>query len=429
MSFLPHRLVSLFAGLAAALLLAGCDGGLDRTKAQVRLVHAADRAGYAALEMRIDGRSRQTVGYGQTPNYVDVEPDETDTTISAPGSATALLSFTPSLRRDRFYSILTFGGVGTLRYVVLEENIERPASGRVSLRVINAAPDAGPLDVYITADGDSLQSAVPVRAGANYAELSPVLDTAGGTWQLRVTGASDKQDLRLNLAGFVLESRRAMTLVLTPGAGGTMVNALLLVQDGGITVADSTQARVRAVAAVAGSAQVVANVGGVPLLNNAGTPVVVGPYVLVSAGTPPQNVSVNGNSAGPATATLTPGADYTLLVYGPAATPAVALIADDNRLPTVAAKARMRLVNVAAAGAPVMAMTVDALPVAAGVNPGVGSVYEAVNATTLGTVIATAGGAAIYTPAGLPVTSGGVYSVFVTGVGAPATAGAVFRDR
>ena len=45
-----------------------------------------------------------------------------------------------------------------------------PASGRTLLRVVNAAADAGALDVYLTGSDEPLSSAVPVLAGAEFGE-------------------------------------------------------------------------------------------------------------------------------------------------------------------------------------------------------------------------------------------------------------------
>lgn len=423
--------VALLMAAALASVLAACGGGGDdRTKAQVRLVHAADAAAYPALQLTVDGTVRQgDIAYGQTAAYAEIDPDRTTSTISAAGSPTALLNFTPAVARNRHYTVLAFGGAGTLRQLLVDENASQPATSRTALRVINAAPDAGNLDVYITAAGDALATAVAARAGAAYGELSPVLDVASGTWRLRVAAANSKEDLRLDVPNLALGSREVATLVLTPGRGGALVNALVLVQQGGITRLDGTQARVRVLAGVAGSGAVTATLGGTPLLQAVGSPA-LNEYALVPAGAPALAVAVNGNTvAAPATA-LAAGGDYTLLVYGPLATPAAAWVEDDNRAPAVSGKVRMRLVNAAAGIAGAMSMTVDALPVAGGVAAGTASGYATPNASDVAAISVTAAGVAqpVFSATDQRLTAGSVYSVFVVGPQG-ATTGILRKDR
>ena len=104
------------ATLPATGWLTGCGGGDDVTKAQVRLVNAADVLGYPSLDMRVDGALRQgDVAYGGSAAYVEVDPDKALTTISATGSPTALLTFTPSVTEKKHYTVLAFGGSGGAR--------------------------------------------------------------------------------------------------------------------------------------------------------------------------------------------------------------------------------------------------------------------------------------------------------------------------
>ena len=193
---------------AAALLLAACGGGdTDRTKAQLRLVNASDA--YAALDLRVDDQVRQGgVAYGAGADYVEVDTDKADSVITRSGSATALLSFTPAVARGKYYTVLAFGAEGALRQMPIDDNVGAPESGRTVLRVVNAAPDAGALDIYLTGADEPLASAVPVRAGAAFGVEGSLLTVDSATWRLRVTAAGSKTDLRLDLSALALGSRR-----------------------------------------------------------------------------------------------------------------------------------------------------------------------------------------------------------------------------
>ena len=413
---------------AAALLLAACGGGTDRTKAQLRLVNASDA--YAALDLRVDNQVRQGgVAYGAGPDYVEIDTDKADSVIARSGSATALLSFTPPVARGKYYTVLAFGAEGALRQLPLDDNVGAPESGHTVLRVVNAAPDAGALDIYLTGADEPLASAVPVRAGAAFGVEGSLLTVDSATWRLRVTAAGSKTDLRLDLSALTLGSREVATLVLTPGRGGVLLNTLLLVQRGGIGRQDTALARVRVAAGVADSGAVSARVGDQVLMTSVGSPA-VGLYTLLAAGTQPVVLAVNGNPLATAPVTLAAGADYTLLLHGAAAAPQAGWIEDDNRLSADVGSARLRLVNGVAALAVPLSMTVDFLPVADGVAAGSASAYASLAATTTAQLSVTAAGRAapLFSAVDQRLDAGAVYTVFV--VGAPSAAVGILRkDR
>jgi hypothetical protein len=371
-------------------LLGACGGGTDTTKAHLRLVNAS--GGYSALDMSINNTSLQTsVAYGATASYADADPNNMATVISLPGSASALVSLTPAVSKDQYYSVLAYGNAGSLQALVLDNNTGAPDSGKALLRVVNAAPDAGNVDVYLTSSGDTLADAVALQAGASLGSTGAYAPINSGTWQLWVTGAGNKADLRLAVSGLSLGNQSVSTLVVTPGRGGVLVNALLLVDRGGITRADATQARVRVAAGVSSGGAVIASVGGTTVMNGTAAPA-IGAYYTVAAGTPAMAVTVNGATAGASTATLAAGGDYTLLVYGPASAPLVSVIEDDNHRPSDTTTAKLRLVHGVADLSTTLALKSNFVPIADGVLPGSASAYGSASPSTTATLTVTAGG-------------------------------------
>ena len=413
----------------AALLLAACGGDdNDRTKAKLRLVNASDA--YAALDLRVEDELRLgNVSYGTSDSYVEVDPGEADSKITRSGSTTALLSFTPAVERDKHYTVLAYGAEGALRQLLVDDNVGEPDSGRALLRVVNASPDAGKLDIYLTGADEPLSSAVPVQADAEYGVTNGLLTVDSASWRLRVTAAGSKTDLRLDLATLVLDSKQIATLVLTPARGGVLMNALLLTQKGGIARQDTALARVRVAAGVTDSGAVSATVGGNVLMASVGSPA-VGLYSLLPAGTQPVALAVNGTPLAADAVSLVAGADYTLLVRGSAAAPLSGWIEDDNHRPANSGQARLRLVNGMADLATPLSMTADFVPVADGVGPGVASGYASLDATLTAQLSVTAAGLAspLFSAVDQPLVAGAVYTVFV--VGAPTAAVGILRkDR
>ena len=411
----------------AAALLAACGGGADRTKAQVRLVNAS--SGYAGLDLRVDNELRQGgVGPGNSAAYVEADPGKAFTLHSA-GSSTSLLNFTPDVSARRHYTVLAYGALGALKQVVLDDNAGEPDNNRALLRVVNAAPDAGTLDVYLTGSDDTLAASVPQQAGAAVDAVGAWLTVNSGSYRLRVTAAGSKTDLRLDVPVLALASRQVATLVVSPTTGGVLVQGLLLSQQGAISALTPTQARVRVASGLSEAGIASLRVGGTAIFANVTAPAVTG-YTLVPAGEQAVVVGVNGATLPSATRTLTVGADYTVLVYGSPASPAVAWVDDNNTLPSDRTRAKLRLVNGVVGLPGNLSMSADFAPVADNVAPGAASSYDLVDATTTGRLSVTAAGVALplFGITEQTFAAASNYTVFL--VGSPAApVGIVRRDR
>lgn len=422
------RLPAIALALLLASLLASCGGGEDRSKAQLRLVNAS--GGYAALDLYVDEKRLQSaVAYGATDRYVEVDPDQTFTEVTRGGTTTPLVTTTPALAEGDRYTLVAYGAEGALKAALLDDNASEPDSGKVRLRVLNAAPEAGNVDVFLTAGDAQLADAEALHPGAVAGTVSGFGEVNAATWRLRVTAAGDRDDLRLDISGIVLASRQIVTVVVTPGSGGVLVNALVVTQRGAISALAGAQARVRAVAAVTDSGAVAATVGGVSLMNGTGAPA-AGSYRLVPSGAAAAAVTVNGVAVSVPAATLSAGTDHTLMVWGPAAAPAAAWIADDNRPPTVAGRARLRLVHGVASLDAAIALTLDFSPVADGVLGGTASTPMQVDANAAATLTVTAvgRGSPLWSAVDQSLAAGSVYTLFVVG-GVNAPTGILRKDR
>jgi Domain of unknown function (DUF4397) len=413
------------AALAATMmvLLAGCGGGTDRTKAQVRLVNAS--SGYAQLELRVDDEVRQSgVSYGNSASYVEAEPGKS-TSIFASGGATALLTFTPSTSERKYYTVLAYGAAGSLKQVTLDENQGEPDANRSLLRVVNAAPDAGSVDVYVTGSNDTLQASVPVQSAVAVDSVGGFITINSGTWRLRVTGAGSKTDLRLDVPSITLGSKGIVTLVITPSPKGVLTRALFLSQQGGITGFAATQARVRVASGLTDTA---ARLGDTSLLV-AGNAPTVSAYSSLSAGDQTLVVTVGSETLSSTVKSLAAGSEYTLLLHGTAGSPQVSWIDDDNTRPTDISQAKVRLINGVSGLSGTATMTVNGAQIGAGVAAGAASDYSLQEAsTTADILVAGAGPLTLFSAADQTFLAASNYTVFVLGPSASAT-GVLRRDR
>ncbi len=417
--------LALLLTLSLSLGLAACGGGTDRTKAHVRLVNAS--SGYSSLALTIDGSTIASgVAGGSSADYADASRGTQDLDISSPSSATILATRSASLGKDTYYTLLAYGRAGALATQLLEENQSTPSSGKTLVRVISTATDAGSLDVYLTGATDSLAQAAPLQTSAAYGTLGSFVTINSGTWRLRVTGAGNTSDLRLDVSGLDFESKGVKTLVITPGRGGVLVNALLLSQQGGVTAGANSQARVRAAAGVNGTAAVTASVAGTTLMNSAVAPALTD-YALVTAGAVTPVVTVNGTALSLTTVpTLLAGGDYTLVVFGAPGTAAASVVADDNTLPGDSSKAKLRLLNGATG---VLTLKLGLVVKASGVSAGAASDYATADATTTGALqVTSSDGLLNYGASDLTLSASGVYTLFMLG-SSTSPVGQLNRDR
>jgi hypothetical protein len=183
------------------------------------------------------------------------------------------------------------------------------------------------------------------------------------------------------------------------------------------------------VGAVSGNASVAATRAGVSLLGTSIAPS-IGDYASVASGSGAVTVNVNGAALPVLTPALNAGGDYTLLVWGDPSAPQVSLLSDDNRLPTTAGTAKIRLINGVANLNAGLTMSLDYSAIATNVNPGNASVIATVPASTssLLSITSPTSGTPVYSLPTLAVNSSGVYDVFMMG-GASNIVGVLRRER
>lgn len=334
--------------LSFGLVACGDFGSLSDTR--VRLVNATSD-GYESLDLYVDGDREITgVAVDRVSGYTGVDAGDASLAVARTGSSTLLAASDQTFARDKDYTLVAYGAVGTLRTVLLTDDEKDADRGKARLRLLNGARDAGAIDVYLTSPGDPLDDASPVAANVAPEALSDYSTVNSGDYRLRITAAGDRADVRLDVPLLRLASRQVATLIVGGTAGGVLVDAALVEQGGPLTAFVNPQARVRVVAAIAGGARVDVDAGGTALAAGQVSPQ-IGPYARLAAGRLPLAVRVDGRPVAVPLLDAAPGTDFSVLVHGRAAAPLVTVFADDNKLPTAAGSAKLRLVH-AVAGLP-----------------------------------------------------------------------------
>lgn len=400
--------------VASPWMLAGCSGGND---GRVRLL--AVSVGYPALDGYVDGQQLAAgLTFGMATAYAGVLGGTVDTVWREAGSSVDLLTDEISVgARDAAGTLIAWGPTGGLSQIWVSEEGDEPASDDVRLSVLHLAPEAGALDVYLTTELAELDASTPlISEPATGAESAPVDETAAGPWRLRITAAGDPLDVRWDRSGLSWPGGSRQRLVIASSAGGALVHVMAMPQQGAITPWLNTQARVRLVASLGDGAAVTATLGDQPLAL-AQVPPSIGVPVVLASGAVQLQVAVGATALAEQTLTLGEAGEYTLIVSGEDETSAiVTVLADDNRSPSVATRAMLRLVHAAPSLAgQTLTLSANLAVTASGVAYTQASTPAMVlpaNATSL-SVTASGSVAPVVSLTDLTLTAGGVYTLFV----------------
>jgi Domain of unknown function (DUF4397) len=250
---------------------------------------------------------------------------------------------------------------------------------------------------------------------------SGFLTITDGTYRLRVTGAGNQSDIRLDsVTGITFSNKEILSIVLGGTRGGVLVNATVIPQQGTATPITNPYARVRAVAGIPSGSNLSVSLGGTALLTSAAANT-VSVYSLVEAGTPQLDLTLNNAALTPTSQTLTAGWDYTILVLNGSsvAGTTTTLISDDNRLPTSSTYSKVSLVNAMSSLGDPVTLDVNYTPVANAVALGNSSAMSQVTAgtaadTEIDTVDATTS-TTLFSNIQETLTGSGVYDLFMFG--------------
>ncbi len=367
--------------LLMPLLLHACGGGGDDSgNAAVRLVNITQD--YGALDFYADDtRQAAALAAGTASDYAALAEGSYSFRLRPAGGSTNTWSQTSSLSKDTSYTVVAYNTGTSLAAAWLTDSQSAPTSGYAALRVFNTSSDTGSVDVYVTASDTRLSDVSPTVSGLAGANLGGYGEIANGTYRVRVTGAGDKTDLRLDIPAIALADQQIATLVLRPAAGGVLVHGWLLNQKGTLSAYPNTTARLRVVASVSSNGIVSATTSDATLSVSLQSPS-VGSYATTPAALPGLTVKVNGTAIDTSALGVAAGADATLLVYGDATAPQWKLLSDDNRPASTSTNTKLRLVHAVQGLDSTLGFNVDYVTVAESVAYGSASDPSSVTAGT-----------------------------------------------
>lgn len=428
-STLPAALVAL----AAVVSLAGCSNGDDDAKARTRLLNVS--SGYQSLDLYVNENDSDTdsvkasaISFGGLSEYNSVKSGTYDIKFKRAGVSSTLLTVSDKkLADDSNATYLAYGALGRFSVLEIGEDVDEPGDdGRTKLQAMNVS-EAGALDIYVTDSDVPLEDASPLFASASGA--AGMLTTDRGDFRLRVTGANDINDLRLDIPNITLSNKGVATLVLSETQSGMLVDAALLPQQGSLTQYSNTKARVRAAVGMSSGSMASLRVGGVNIVSGQAVGV-ISAYSRVEAGSATVTLSVDGTAVPVENQTLVAGGDYTVLIWSDIGGAHATLLNDDNHVPTSTADAKIRLLNgLSTQGVP-LTLYVNFFPVAERTELGTASAYAEVDSGSDFQVdVHNASTAVRLLTRDADLQASGVYTLLVIGNGDGTVASTLRKDR
>ncbi len=225
-------LLSARASLAAlAMVAVGATACSDSTSpppvAQLRFVHAA--VGTEAVNFRVDEIAiRTNAAYGdEVLAYSNIASGEREIAARLTDGDEDLASTSETLGSARAYTAVLVQGEDGEEIAVFADDNTAAAAGKTRLRVINAAPVAQAVDVYVTATDADLEDAEPVLTDLDPAAASEYVAVAKGEQRVRFTAAGTK-DVLLDIESIDLPDTGVRTvLLLEADEGGTPLQSIV----------------------------------------------------------------------------------------------------------------------------------------------------------------------------------------------------------
>ena len=225
MSFRP-----MLASVAVASLLftIACGSSSSSASAQLRILNASPQQ--QSINLLLDNNSVQTGIVSQSASAYTSEPAGSHTAqIEASGTTTALVTQSITLNSNSSYTILavepSFASTSLTMSLLTDDN-SAPASGDFKLRIINASPDFGNLDAFVTAPGAGISGATPsvsnlaFQAGSSYQSLT------AGTYEVYFSVAKQGV-ISVDSGQLTFSAGQVRTLVLLDNFGSGFTSALL----------------------------------------------------------------------------------------------------------------------------------------------------------------------------------------------------------
>jgi len=370
------------------------------------------------------------IARGTATAYAALKADTYTLKFRKSGAAGNLLATQTTLVEDKHVTYVAYGSSSRFGVLSIDDETELPNTSYAKLQVFNATT-ADSLDVYLTGTADALTDVSPAISAVAAGSSSGFTTLRSGSYRLRITSATSKTDVRLDVPALSLDSTGVVSLILTEAAGGVLVSAVSLPQQGAPIRFDNNTVRVRGAVGLASGALATVSVAGTEIVTRrAARSFIADTYTTFASGTVPVIVTVDGVVVISGTVTLEAGRDYTLLAWDGGGAAQASLIADDNHA-SASHRAKLRLINGLSGTAVPLTLAVNYSPVSEYIEAGAASASTEIDAGTDNRLDVTNAQtlATLLSRDSITFVADGVYTFFVAGGGSNAITATLRKDR
>ena len=178
-----HRCLALLAFPAAALL-SGCQAVVTGSSAaQVRVIDTSpDSPGLDIYQGST--AAAYNLGFGTVTSYISVDPGIYSLSAAAAGTHQTLVSAKATFVAGSQYTLLIGNTLNSLQELVLKDQSLAAPSGQISLRLLDQATGAGPVDVYLMPSGQTLAKLSPILTNVVFAANTGYFNVPAGAYTL-----------------------------------------------------------------------------------------------------------------------------------------------------------------------------------------------------------------------------------------------------
>lgn len=144
---------TIIAALTLSIALVSCkksDGNYAPIEISgLSIIHASPTA--EKLDVYVDNTKANTqdFSFGTKQDYLNAFPGNRTLTVTKKGSAAVLKTEQVTLVSQVGYSLFVIDKLENIKFLLLEDNLARPAVGKAKIRFVNLSPDAEALNLAI----------------------------------------------------------------------------------------------------------------------------------------------------------------------------------------------------------------------------------------------------------------------------------------
>jgi hypothetical protein len=152
-----RRIILALSALLALALQAPLSTMAQGPQSQIRVMHDSPDA--PAVDVYVDGKlAFENVAFSTTTDYQSLAPGQHHVQVTPTGKSAddSAVDTTVDLTSGKPYTVLALGKLADIKAELLADTSKQPPAGQTRVRIIHAAADRGPLDIYPTGSSTPL---------------------------------------------------------------------------------------------------------------------------------------------------------------------------------------------------------------------------------------------------------------------------------